>query len=67
MTMEWIEGERLRTASSSNTTTKGAGKLKGSEDDLALVEVWGDARDGGIKMPFPRAMNYDLFHLRLAD
>ena len=36
--MEWINGERLRTASSSNTT-KGAGKLKGSEDDLALVEV----------------------------
>jgi len=40
MTMEWIEGERLRTASSSANVSEGMARIGGSADDLTLVEVW---------------------------
>ena len=37
--MEWIDGERLRTASTSDKIGQVDGEPRGSADDLALVEV----------------------------
>ena len=37
--MEWIDGERLRTASTSDNIGRVEGEPRGSADDLALVEV----------------------------
>ena len=41
MTMEWINGERLRTASISADVGEGMERIGGSADDLTLVEVCG--------------------------
>ena len=37
--MEWIDGERLRTASTSDKIGRVEGEPRGTADDLALVEV----------------------------
>ncbi|GAX74122.1 hypothetical protein CEUSTIGMA_g1571.t1 [Chlamydomonas eustigma] len=59
MTMEWVEGERLRTASASGrkggNNTESAGPSKGNQEDLQLVEV-------GVRCSLEQMLEEGFYH-----